>query len=91
MQTFANCERINLTERTQRKIRQVLEICHGMRLPELMLRVGAPEALVRSHLEIMMRRGEIERLRPVDYAKDDNDFYALVRPLREFEEHPWDD
>jgi predicted ArsR family transcriptional regulator len=83
--------RVDLPERTQRRIRHALEYCHGLPLTELSNRITEPESLVRSHLEAMIMRGEIECLRPVNYLKDDHDFYSLVRPSSSVMEHPWDD
>jgi hypothetical protein len=91
MQTLVyHDHQVDLPNRTERRIRHALEYCHGLPLRELSLRISVPEAIVHSHLQMMKRRGEIECLRPVDYASDDHDFYSLVRPAREFAEHPWD-
>ena len=91
MQTLTNPEHINQAESACRKIRQVLEVCHGMRLAELSVRTRLPEVLVQSQLELMIRRGEVDCLRPIDYDLDDLNFYALRRSVRGWQGHPWDD
>ena len=50
-----------------------------MHVGELRLRFGADWASVQPALAAMMEHGEVERLRPVDYPREDYDFFRLTR------------
>lgn len=86
MTTMAFREHIETGERLRRRIRRNLEARHCMRVHELCLRLGEPEDLVRAELETLMLRGEIERIRPVGYDRNDLDAYAIPKPGG----YPWD-
>ena len=58
-------------------IRRLLESRHAMHIGEISMQLGVAEDLVRDELEAMRARGEIERLRPVNYPFDDQDFFRL--------------
>ncbi len=62
-------------------IRRLLERRHAVALNELCLWTGADKAVVRSQLESMVKRGDVERLRPIGYGSEDRDFYRPVRPV----------
>lgn len=62
-----------------RRIRRLLQDREVMHIDELRLRLGLAEDVVRSELEALIQQGEVERLRPVDYPKDDWDFFRLCR------------
>ena len=59
------------------KLRRRMEIHSVVNLDVLSRESGLPEDVVRSSLEAMISRREIERLRPVGYNKDDMDFFLL--------------
>ena len=61
----------------RRRIRRILETRHAMHIGELSQRLGLVEPQVRAELEGMMSRGEVERLRPLQYERDDQDFFRL--------------
>lgn len=61
-------------------IHRLLERRPAVAVSELCARAGADEGLVRSHLETMVARGDIECLRPIGYAKPDRDFFRKKRP-----------
>jgi hypothetical protein len=87
MTTMVFREELETGKRLRRRIMRNLELRSCTRANELLLRLGEPEDLVRAELEILMLRGEIERIRPVGYSKSDLDSYAIPRPGG----HPWDD
>jgi hypothetical protein len=59
------------------QLRKLMEIHSVVNLDVLSLESGLPENVVRSLLEAMIIRREVERLRPVGYNKDDMDFFML--------------
>jgi hypothetical protein len=61
------------------QLRRLMEIHRVVNLDVLSLESGLPENVVRSLLEAMIIRREVERLRPVYYNKDDMDFFLLCR------------
>ncbi len=67
-------------ERIQKRIRRVLEHRNAVKIGDLCSRVGATEIELRTELEEMVARGEVERLRPVGYLWADYDFFRLVAP-----------
>lgn len=64
------------------QLRRLMEIHGVVNLDVLSLESGLPENVVRSLLEAMMVRREVERLRPVGYNKDDMDFFLLCHQPR---------
>ena len=66
--------------RLTRRIRNILAGRHAMHIGELRMRLGVDRTSMLEELESMMARGEIERLRPVDYAGDEHDFFRVKRP-----------
>lgn len=59
----------------------MLEFDNAMCVDKLCQRLQAPVELVRAELDNMLSRGEVERLRPVGYGKEDLDFYrSLSKP-----------
>ena len=61
------------------RLRRLMEIHRVVNLEVLSLESCLPENVVRSLLETMIIRREVERLRPVYYSKDDMDFFLLRR------------
>ena len=59
------------------QLRRLMEIHRVVNLDLLSLESGLPENVVRSLLEDMVIRGEVIRLRPLAYNKDDLDFFRL--------------
>ena len=68
-------------ERLARRIRRVLERRHAMHVGELHMRLGVDRAALGAELEAMMERGEVGRLRPIDYSGNDHDFFRLIEPV----------
>lgn len=58
-------------------IRQWLEMHGLMNVDNLCCKTGFPESAIRPALEAMLTRGEIERLRPLEYEGDDMDFFRM--------------
>ena len=63
-------------------VREWLEMHGLMNVDNLCCKTGFPESDIRSTLEVMLARGEIERLRPLEYKGDNMDFFRLKGPLR---------
>ena len=61
----------------ERQLRRLMKIHLVVNVDALSLESGLPANEVRSLLEAMMARREVERLRPVGYNKDDMDFFLL--------------
>ena len=59
------------------QLRGLMEIHSVANLALLSIESGLSENVVRSLLEAMIIRREVERLRPVGYSKDDMDFFVL--------------
>ena len=59
------------------RLRKVMEMHRVVNIHVLACESGLPENVVRSLLEAMIVRREVERLRPVGYNKDDMDFFLL--------------
>ncbi len=59
-------------------IRRMLEYRHAMHIGELCMSLGMNEECVRAELDRMIERGEVQRLRPVNYALDDQDCFWLA-------------
>jgi hypothetical protein len=68
-------------ERLARRIRRVLGSRPAVHIDELRMRLAMDKTSIQAALEAMMARGEIERLRPVDCAREDHDFYRVNRPV----------
>jgi predicted ArsR family transcriptional regulator len=79
MQRIAGCEESVIEERLPRRIRIALEARHAMHVGEISQRLGVDENETRMILEEMVRSGEVHRLRPIDYERDDHDFFALTK------------
>ena len=67
-------------QRLRHRILRTLERRHAISIGELSMRLGAVESVVREEVEAMVAHGEVERLRPVDYTRDDLDFFCASRP-----------
>ena len=65
--------------RVERQIRRLLEIHRVVNADQLALESGLSKEAVRSLVEQMISRREVERLRPLDYTRDDLDFFRLCR------------
>jgi hypothetical protein len=59
------------------QIRRLMEVHRVMNAEVLSLESGLPENEVRSLLASMAESGEVHRLRPFGYDKDDMDFFRL--------------
>lgn len=68
-------------DRLRRRIRMILGSRYTMNIGELCMRLGVENAVVRKELEAMMARGDVVRLRPVDYSREDQDFFRVNRPV----------
>lgn len=68
-------------ERLARRIRRVLGSRPAVHIDELRMRLALDKASLQAALEAMMSRGEVERLRPIDCAREDHDFYRTNRPV----------
>lgn len=75
-----------LLQRTERRIRSILQQRHGILIGELCQRLNQDPEMIKSILRDMVIRGEVERLRPVGYEADDHDFFTRVKE----EGHVWD-
>ena len=70
--------REDLAERhLEQRIRKSLEIQQVVSFEELCRDGDVPVGTVRALLDAMIARREVERLRPVNYEKDDIDFFCL--------------
>ena len=87
MKTMVFREEIDSGERLRRRIRRNLETRHCMRMDELCVRLGEPEERVWAEVESLVLRGEVERIRPVGYEKNDLDAFAIPKPAG----YPWDE
>ena len=73
-----------LTEDAQRltlRIRSLLGRRQAMHIGELRMRLGVDRTTVQTELETMVARGEVERLRPIDYPREDHDFFRVNGPV----------
>jgi hypothetical protein len=68
------------SEQLARRIRRVLERRNAMHIGELHMRLGMDMDAVRAELDAMVSRGEVERMRPIGYTRDDHDFFAVNGP-----------
>lgn len=68
------------SEWSKRRIRRILGSRHAMHIDELSMRLGMDRTSVQSELEAMLARGEIERLRPIAYPREDHDFFRVDGP-----------
>ena len=64
-------------DRLARSLRRLLGRWNVRRINELSATLGEDPLTVQMCLEAMMAVGEVERLRPVDYPRDDQDFFRL--------------
>ena len=71
------------------QLRRLMEIHSVVNLDVLSLESGLPKNVVRSLLEAMIIRREVERLRPVYYNKDDMDFFLLCHLPRTASSATW--
>ena len=67
-------------ERLKQRIRRILGSRHAMHIDELLMRLGIDRTSVQTELDAMMARGEIERLRPIAYPREDHDFFRVDGP-----------
>lgn len=86
MTTMSYHEGHEKKDKLRKRILRNLTFRHCMSAAELLIRLGETEALIQAELEFMVLRGDIERLRPVGYVKNDLDAYAIPRPGG----YPWD-
>ena len=63
-------------------IRKMLEIHDPVNIEELCRNSGCSKEKIRSALEMLIQRGEVERLKPWNYKNDDMDFFRLPGPFR---------
>ena len=63
-------------------VRKMLEIHDPMNIEELCCDAGCSKEEIRSALEMMVQRGEVERLSPSNCVNDDMDFFRLPGPFR---------
>lgn len=61
------------------RIRRLLAARHAMGADELGRVLDLDEGTVRARLDELLANGEVERLRPVAYGRDDQDFFRLLR------------
>jgi len=87
MNTLVCREGAEKGERMRRRILRILEARLCIRVDELCRQLGEPEDVVLAELESLLLRGDVERLRPVGYAKGDLDAYAIPRSY----DYPWED
>ncbi len=62
----------------RRRIFRVLERGPAVPIGELRLRLGVEDEVLRRELDGLAAGGEIERLRPVNDAGEEHDFYVLA-------------
>ena len=60
-------------------VRRVLNRRHAAGVPEIARVAGLDESAVRTALDQLIANGEVERLRPVGYAREDLDYYRVLR------------
>jgi hypothetical protein len=63
-------------------IRKMMEIYDPINIEELCRNSGCSKEEIRSALEMLIQRGEVERLSPWNYKNDDMDFFRLPGPFR---------
>jgi hypothetical protein len=68
------------TEGMVQQIRRLLQDRHAMYIGELRIRLDVTEDVFREQIGKLMACGEVERLRPVGYPRDDHDFFRLNLP-----------
>jgi len=71
------------------RLRRLMESHNVVNLDVLSLESGLPKNVVRSLLEAMIIRREVERLRPLGYNKDDMDFFLLCHLPRAASSAAW--
>jgi len=77
--------REDLEERhLEQRIRRLLGIQRLVSFEEICRDAGAPARTVRTLLDAMIERREVERLRPLRYEKDDLDYFLLRESQRPF-------
>jgi|GEM_PF-3132622 len=86
MNVVESCRPVEAVEKLRQRILRNLAARYCMRLDELCLRLGEPEAKVRAELENLIMSGDVERIRPFGYDKSDLDVYAIPRPCG----YPWE-
>ena len=67
-------------ETLQRRIVTILRSRNAMHMDELCMRLGVDRTAAQGVLEAMMASGEIERLRPIAYTREDHDFFRVNGP-----------
>jgi hypothetical protein len=65
-------------EPVTRRIRRILEGRHAMHIGELCMRLGWERPTVEERLQTMVECGDVERLRPIGYAREDHDFFRVA-------------
>ena len=88
MATYVFREELEQTS-LESKLRRLMEIHNVVNIDVLSLESGLPENVVRSLLETMIIRREVERLRPLGYNKDDMDFFLLCHLPRAASSAAW--
>lgn len=66
--------------RLKRRLGRIMDFHLLVNIEKLGIESGLPPTLVRSLVEEMVQHEEAERLRPMNYEKDDKDFFRLCRP-----------
>jgi hypothetical protein len=67
-------------ERLKQRIRRIVGSRHAMHIDELRMRLGMGRTAVQAELNAMLACGEIERLRPIAYPREDHDFFRVDGP-----------
>jgi len=63
-------------------IRKMLELHDPASIEDLCRETGFNRSEIRSSLDALVGKGEVERLRPWKYDRDDMDYFRLPGPLR---------
>jgi hypothetical protein len=64
----------------RKRVLDLLAARNAMHIGELRMRLGVEVETLGSVLEAMRESGEIKRLRPMGYTRDDHDFFRVNRP-----------
>jgi hypothetical protein len=82
METFVFREELEET-RLQRHLQKLMETHLLANIEKLSSESGLSKNVVRALVEALIVKGKIERLRPLNYDKDDMDFYLLCHLPRQ--------
>ncbi|MFO7534142.1 MAG: hypothetical protein R6X19_00400 [Kiritimatiellia bacterium] len=78
-------------ERLERRVRRLLGSRPAVHLDELRMRLGMDKTAIQAALEALIERGEVERLRPIDCNREDQDFFRVNRPAPTCAVQKWRD